>query len=62
MSGRVTLRTSLQPSWPSMSSRDGSAAWSMVPMAPSATTTRVDSASSREAAREVMAGESRCVR
>src|SRR4051794_24052437 len=47
MSGRRTLRISLQPSWPSKSSRLGSAAWSMVPMAPSATTTRSASAASK---------------
>src|SRR5512133_1137688 len=39
-SGRVTLRISLQPSRPSKSSRVGSAAWSIVPIAPSATTGR----------------------
>jgi hypothetical protein len=41
----VTLRISLQPSRFSKSSRVGSCAWSMVPMAPSATTTRVARAS-----------------
>ena len=41
MSGRVTLRTSLQPSSCWKSSIVGSCAWSIVPMAPSATTTRV---------------------
>ena len=41
MSGRVTLRISLQPSSCWKSSRVGSCAWSMVPIAPSATTTRV---------------------
>ena len=46
MSGRVTLRISLQPSSPSKSSRLGSAACSMVPIAPSATSTRCDSATS----------------
>ena len=45
MSGRVTLRISLQPSRSWKSSRVGSCAWSMVPMAPSATTTRVARAS-----------------
>src|SRR6185369_17343410 len=39
-SGRVRLRISLQPSWPSKSPRVTGLAWSMVPMAPSATTTR----------------------
>src|SRR5664280_1980237 len=39
-SGRVTLRISLQPSCPSKSSSVSWAACSMVPMAPSATTTR----------------------
>src|SRR3954468_18712695 len=46
-SGRVTLRISLQPSWPSKSSRPRSCAWSIVPIAPSATTTRSRSAASR---------------
>ena len=49
--GRVTLRISLQPSWPSKSSSDGSGACSIVPMAPSATTTRVARASRRAAMR-----------
>ena len=44
-SGRVTLRISLQPSRPSKSSRVRSAACSIVPIAPSATTTRSRSAS-----------------
>src|SRR5262244_2575969 len=43
-SGRVRLRISLQPSWPSKSPRVAGLAWSMVPMAPSATTTRWASA------------------
>lgn len=45
MSGLVRLRTSLQPSRFWKSSSVGSCAWSMVPIAPSATTTRVASAS-----------------
>ncbi|CAM5414097.1 hypothetical protein STANM309S_01994 [Streptomyces tanashiensis] len=48
MSGRVRLRISLQPSRFRKSSIDGSAAWSMVPIAPSATTTRVANSSRRE--------------
>src|SRR4051812_50031372 len=40
MSGRVTLSISLQPSCPWKSSIEGSAAWSIVPIAPSATRTR----------------------
>ena len=47
MSGRVTLRISLQPSWPSKSSRRGVLACSIVPIAPSATTTRSARASRR---------------
>ncbi len=47
MSGRVTFRISLQPSRFSKSSSVGSCACSMVPIAPSATTTRVASASRR---------------
>lgn len=45
MSGRVRLRISLQPSRFSKSSSVGSWACNMVPIAPSATTTRVASAS-----------------
>lgn len=45
MSGRVTFRISLQPSRFSKSSSVGSCAWSIVPIAPSATTTRVVRAS-----------------
>ena len=48
MSGRVTLRISLQPSKPWKSASDGSSAWSMVPIAPSATTTRLARASRRK--------------
>ncbi len=48
MSGRVRLRISLQPSRPVKSSMLGSAAWSIVPIAPSATTTRVANSSRRE--------------
>src|SRR5215213_223524 len=64
MSGRVTFRTSLQPSWPSKSSNDGSLACSIVPMAPSATTTLSARARRRAAAEfdtpaeEDIAGES----
>lgn len=57
MSGRVTLRISLQPSRFWKSSRVGSCAWSMVPMAPSATTTRVASASRRASARFRLSAE-----
>ena len=50
-SGRVVLRTSLQPSWPWKSpSTVRSYACSIVPMAPSATTTRRASVSSRSGA------------
>ena len=48
MSGRVTLSTSLQPSWPSKSSSVGSWACSIVPIAPSATITRSDRASRKD--------------
>ena len=40
MSGLVSFSTSLQPSWPRKSSSDASLACSIVPIAPSATTTR----------------------
>src|SRR5262245_47298027 len=46
-SGRVRLRTSLQPSWPSNSFRSRSYCCRLVPMAPSATTTRSASARRR---------------
>lgn len=57
MSGRVTFRISLQPSRFSKSSRVGSWAWSMVPIAPSATTTRVASASRSARARFRLSAE-----
>ncbi|CAM5366243.1 hypothetical protein STANM309S_04837 [Streptomyces tanashiensis] len=57
MSGRVTFRISLHPSRFWKSSRVGSWAWSMVPMAPSATTTRLASASRRAAARVRLSAE-----
>ncbi len=57
MSGRVTFRISLQPSRFWKSSSVGSCAWSMVPMAPSATTTRVASASRRAADRFRLSAE-----
>ncbi len=55
MSGRVTLRISLQPSRFWKSSRLGSCAWSIVPIAPSATTTREARASRSSAARAALA-------
>src|SRR5882757_1724382 len=55
MSGRVMLRISLQPSSCWKSSRVGFCAWSIVPMAPSATTTREASASRRAVARAACA-------
>ncbi len=54
MSGRVTLRISLQPSSCWKSSMDGSWACSMVPIAPSATTTREARAARSDATRAVM--------
>ncbi|GAA2438089.1 hypothetical protein GCM10010405_21780 [Streptomyces macrosporus] len=51
MSGRVTFRISLQPSNCWKSSSDGSAACNIVPIAPSATTTRDANASRRASAR-----------
>ncbi len=51
MSGRVTLRISLQPSNCRKSSSEGSAACNIVPIAPSATTTRDANASRRASAR-----------
>ena len=58
-SGRVMLRISLQPSWPWKSSIVGSAACSMVPMAPSATRTRSVSRERNRSERLLM-GDLRC--
>ncbi len=57
MSGRVRFRISLQPSRFSKSSSVGSWAWSIVPIAPSATTTRVARASRSADTRVLLSAE-----